>query len=231
MISGIGYSPMQGTQGLQQMQSPPQMPNPDEMLDKGIQKLEDNISSGKVDTEELASKLADRFGDKADGIVGEDGSVDFDKLKSLLTRDRNDKLKEGLTKQFGEEAAAGAFNEDGSINEDSLKSLLSSAQGGQGMMPPPPGDMSGASGSGAEGEGDFLAEVNGDAPPPPPPGGMGGMDGMRSSRDTSSSDSSTSLDSMIKQFLSQQSDASGYGANGETKSNSSSESSLISFFA
>lgn len=225
MISNIGFSPMQGMQQVRQAQPP--MPSPDEMLNRGIERLEENVSSGNIDTEELAVKLEERFGEAASGIVGEDGSVDFEALKDLLVQDRNEQLKEGLTEKFGEEAAANVFAEDGSINEDALKELLSSAQ--PQMAPPPPPTQMSETGE-AEETGDFLAEMNGDMPPPPPGemGGMGGMQGARSSSDSSS------LESMLQQFLAQQSEATSYGSQGEMKTDSglaTAYNSLIDFLA
>ena len=38
----------------------------------------------KMDSTDLQSKLTEEFGDEAEGIVGEDGSIDFEKLKELL---------------------------------------------------------------------------------------------------------------------------------------------------
>lgn len=53
-------------------------------------KMNEAISSGNVDGAEIQSRLSERFGEDADGILQEDGSLDTDKLSSLLEANRPD---------------------------------------------------------------------------------------------------------------------------------------------
>lgn len=42
------------------------------------------LESGRIDAAALETRLTERFGDKAAGIVGDDGTVNFDSLTKLL---------------------------------------------------------------------------------------------------------------------------------------------------
>ncbi len=53
-------------------------------------KMTDALESGNVDGAEIQSRLSERFGEDADGILQEDGSLDTDKLASLLDANRPD---------------------------------------------------------------------------------------------------------------------------------------------
>lgn len=227
MISGIGYTPMQSLQGTQRTApTPPQMPGPDAIPNRGIQKLEDNVKSGRIDPEELANRLAERFGDKAEGIVGEDGGVDFDALRSLLEQDRYDQLQAGLSERFGAEAAASVFNDDGRLDGEALANLMGVAPP---PMGPPPGAMreiAGATDSDSDGDGDSLAEIDAELPPPGGPGGPGGL--WRAEADGGDS---TSLENMIKPFLTQRMEATGYGAQGQKHTGASAVDPLVDIFA
>ncbi len=51
-------------------------------------KVNDAIKSGSVDGSEIQFRLSERFGEDADGILQEDGSLDPEKLSSLLEANR-----------------------------------------------------------------------------------------------------------------------------------------------
>lgn len=135
-ISGIqsGQGPMRG-----------QGPSPEERLNHLVEKIE----SGDIDTEKLQEKLTHRFGEDADGIVAEDGSVDIESMKELFASHapqggpppqgeghggmmppppppppEGGDLQSKLIEMFGEETTAGFFNEDGDLDFDALMTAL-----------------------------------------------------------------------------------------------------------
>ncbi|MBB1486054.1 hypothetical protein [Oceanospirillum sediminis] len=134
-ISGIqsGQGPMRG-----------QELSPEERLNNLVEKIE----SGDIDTDKLQEKLTHRFGEDADGIVSEDGSVDIESMKELFASQapqggpspqgqgqggmmpppppppEEGDLQSKLTEMFGEETTAGFFNEDGDLDFDALMAAL-----------------------------------------------------------------------------------------------------------
>ena len=46
--------------------------------------IRDKVESGKLDPADLQSRLTGNFGDKADGIVSEDGTIDYAKLGKVV---------------------------------------------------------------------------------------------------------------------------------------------------
>jgi hypothetical protein len=64
-------------------------------------KMNEAISSGNVDGAEIQSRLSERFGEEADGILQEDGSLDTEKLSSLLGANRPDGPPQGLPEFSG----------------------------------------------------------------------------------------------------------------------------------
>ncbi|MCE8000077.1 MAG: hypothetical protein HEP70_14560 [Rhodobiaceae bacterium] len=64
-------------------------------------KMNDAISSGNVDGAEIQSRLSERFGEDADGILQEDGSLDPEKLANLLEANRPDGPPPGLQQVSG----------------------------------------------------------------------------------------------------------------------------------
>jgi len=61
------------------MSGTPSVPPPGPPPSDGMQQ-----QSYKIDSESLQSKLIDDFGEEAEGIVSEDGTIDYEKLKELL---------------------------------------------------------------------------------------------------------------------------------------------------
>ena len=51
-----------------------------------VHRLEAALASGRIDPENLQTQLTERFGDKADGLIGEDGALDSHRLQELFTR-------------------------------------------------------------------------------------------------------------------------------------------------
>ncbi|MDA0655359.1 MAG: hypothetical protein O2912_02975 [Proteobacteria bacterium] len=51
-----------------------------------VHRLEVALASGRIDPENLQARLTERFGDKADGLIGEDGALDSKRLQELFTR-------------------------------------------------------------------------------------------------------------------------------------------------
>ena len=80
-------------------------------------KMNEAISSGNVDGAQIQSRLSERFGEDADGILLEDGSLDTEKLSSLLEANRPDGPPPGL-QQFS-----------GSDESELVQSLLDSMNG------------------------------------------------------------------------------------------------------
>lgn len=64
-------------------------------------KMNEAISAGNVDGAEIQSRLSERFGEDADGILQEDGSLDTEKLSSLLEANRPDGPPAGVQQFAG----------------------------------------------------------------------------------------------------------------------------------
>lgn len=79
-------------------------------------KMNEAISSGNVDGAEIQSRLSERFGEDADGILQEDGSLDTDKLSSLLETSRPDGPPPG--------AQAGGTSQTAGTDESELVQTL-----------------------------------------------------------------------------------------------------------
>jgi hypothetical protein len=88
-----------------------------------VDRLERRLEAGKLDTGALEERLEARFGEAADGIVGEDGSVDFERLETLIVETRSSELQDRLTERFGE-AAEGVVSADGTVDKDRLEELV-----------------------------------------------------------------------------------------------------------
>ncbi len=59
-------------------------------------RMNEAISSGNVNGAEIQSRLSERFGEDADGLLLEDGSLDTEKLSDLLEANRPDGPPPGL---------------------------------------------------------------------------------------------------------------------------------------
>jgi tellurite resistance protein len=64
--------------------TPGQIPSPEEM----VSRIQQDVESGKISATDLQEKLTADFGDAAAGIVGSDGTIDYDKLLKLLQNNR-----------------------------------------------------------------------------------------------------------------------------------------------
>ena len=142
MIGAMQSFSAAGMSGMNRMQGPPPSPPPQENMEDKLSQLETAVDSGEIDTDELAVKLSEAFGEDAEGIVSEDGEVDFAALSELLIADRTEKLTTDLTEKFGEDAAQ-FVTDAGEVDHEGLSAYLEEAgfeapQGGQGGPPPPP---------------------------------------------------------------------------------------------
>ncbi len=94
-----------------------------DLVEGRVDHLKSDVESGRVDVADLQKRLIERFGDAAEGIVGDDGKVDFDKLVEVITTDRIASLHERLVARFGDDAE-GLLDEDGTIDTDALRDLI-----------------------------------------------------------------------------------------------------------
>ena len=117
----------------------PGMPRPDlgaaagskpdvaETPQKPLERFMERVESDEFDGARFQHRLEARFGDAAEGIVGEDGSVDFEQLKVLISGQNGARLQERLIERFGEDAA-GIVGEDGTIDREKLAALFEGSQ-------------------------------------------------------------------------------------------------------
>lgn len=125
-------------------QTPHKAPDPQERLTHLIERIE----SGDIDTDKLQERLSRDFGDAAQGIVSEEGDVNIDELKTLLTNNpplekpphkrqelsadsgmippppRAEDLTGKLVDLLGEDTASSFINAEGHIDFDTLFSVL-----------------------------------------------------------------------------------------------------------
>lgn len=102
---------------------PSGLPGLPQAAEQQVDRIEKRIEAGKLDTAALEQRLAERFGEDAVGIIGEDGRIDFDRLEKLIVETRSTQLQELLISRFGE-AAAGAVGSDGSVDREQLTELF-----------------------------------------------------------------------------------------------------------
>jgi len=57
-------------------------PNP--LAEQTVQNIADKISSGELSKDEFVQRLQERFGEAANGIVNEEGAIDFSALLKLI---------------------------------------------------------------------------------------------------------------------------------------------------
>ena len=62
----------------------PMPPSADEVANQ----ISDDLDSGRIDAEEIQARLVERFGDDAEGLINDDGSLDVEKLTSLMEEQR-----------------------------------------------------------------------------------------------------------------------------------------------
>ena len=142
MIGAIDpYSSMQSMSsmsGMGKMQGPPPGPPPG---DDPVDKLEAAVASGELDTETLSAKLLDVFGEDAEGIVSDDGSVDFEALSGLIASERTETMTTDLVDKFGADAAQ-FVSDTGEVDHKALGAFLQE----QGIEPPEKGSLQGGMG-------------------------------------------------------------------------------------
>lgn len=102
---------------------PVSLPDIPHIAERRVDHIEARIEAGKLDTATLDKRLQAHFGEAAKGIVGEDGSVDFDRLEKLITETRSAKLQDRISTRFGEDGD-GIVGSDGSIDKERLRDLF-----------------------------------------------------------------------------------------------------------
>lgn len=117
---GVNLFASHGPGGVGQPVSLPDIP---QIAERRVDHLEKRLEAGKLDTDVLDKRLQAHFGETAKGIVGEDGSVDFDRLEKLIIETRSEKLQDRITHRFGEKAD-GIVGSDGSIDKERLRELF-----------------------------------------------------------------------------------------------------------
>ena len=122
--------------------SPVQKPQPGDIAAD----LASKVENGEIDPGKFAERLQNRFGERADGVVRQDGSVDVKTLSTLLessaplprqipghtqpsVHDGPEVLQTQLTEEFGPDAAAKVINADGKVNFSALVDLVSQDTG------------------------------------------------------------------------------------------------------
>lgn len=102
---------------------PVSLPDIPQNAERRVDHIEKRIDAGKLDVETLDKRLQAHFGEAAKGIVGDDGSVDFDRLEKLIIETRSAKLQDRISARFGEDAD-GIVGPDGSIDKARLRELF-----------------------------------------------------------------------------------------------------------
>ncbi len=127
MLHGIGTFSAAGSGGLGRLIHIPDILG---SAERKVDRLEAALDAGKLDPAELAKRLEQRYGEAAAGIVGEDGTVDFDKLQQLIVNTRVQKFEDFLTRRFGD-AAEGIIGADGSVDRERLAELVADQRVGR----------------------------------------------------------------------------------------------------
>ena len=109
---------MDGILGLGDNRSTPF--DPRQLVATGVERLKARIEGGNADTGKLQRELTSIFGDDAAGIVGEDGSVSYERLRSLAVDRQTTKLLLELTTRYTE-ARDEAIRPDGSVDSERLR--------------------------------------------------------------------------------------------------------------
>lgn len=84
-----------------------------------LDRLRVQVEAGDVDTARLQQRLSAVFGEDADGIVGEDGSVDFDRLQSFIDQGSARLLLE-LTSRLNDSTGV-LVDEDGEVDGNAVR--------------------------------------------------------------------------------------------------------------
>jgi hypothetical protein len=119
MLGGIQmFAPFGGVS--QWLSNPPTL---QEAAHNRVEHLKDKVDNGEIDLEKLQARLQFRFGDAANGVVGDDGSVDFKRLEDLIVQRRAVSLQHRLESRFGD-AAKGIVGDDGTIDAEKFVDLV-----------------------------------------------------------------------------------------------------------
>lgn len=93
-----------------------------EFAQRRVDHLRRKVDAGDIDPEKLRGRLLARFGDAAGNIVDEDGSIDFDRLRDLITTQQATKLQDRLHGWLGDDAN-GIVSPDGTIDRERIEAL------------------------------------------------------------------------------------------------------------
>ncbi|MEL0111066.1 MAG: hypothetical protein VW835_04965 [Rickettsiales bacterium] len=87
-----------------------------------LERLRTQVVAGEVDTTRLQQRLTSALGEDAEGIVGEDGSVDFERLQSFIADQGSARLLLELTARLGDRVDVAEENGgvDGSAVRESI---------------------------------------------------------------------------------------------------------------
>ena len=97
--------------------------DPSKLVKFVVDQLKQKVDSGQLAPGDLGNLLTQQFGDAANGIVGSDGTINYDALQSLLSNSTPDALQGFLTAGFGD-SAKNVVNADGTINQQALSDFL-----------------------------------------------------------------------------------------------------------
>ncbi|MEE9250905.1 MAG: hypothetical protein V3U93_07230, partial [Alphaproteobacteria bacterium] len=120
MVQGINLFAARGL-GFDDLPSRP--PNIQESAQEQLNHSKERVEAGEIDTVTLQERLEIRFGEAAEGIVGEDGTIDFEKLESVIREQRLSQFQDFLEARFGEDAE-GIVGADGTVDTEKLQSLI-----------------------------------------------------------------------------------------------------------
>lgn len=97
--------------------------DPKKLLEFIIGQLKEKVDSGDLQASDIGNLVTSLFGDAAQGVVGADGSVDFDALQKLISDNGPEALQGFLNAGFGE-AAQNIVSADGTIDREALTEFL-----------------------------------------------------------------------------------------------------------
>jgi hypothetical protein len=93
------------------------------VMSNRLSQIENAANSGQIDTAKMQEKLQGVFGDAVNGAFGEDGSVDFDELKSIIKSELGSKGRGNFPGMMGGGMMPGGI---GNMMSGGLVSLMSS---------------------------------------------------------------------------------------------------------
>lgn len=74
--------------------------NIQESAQEQLNHSKERVEAGEIDTAEFQKRLEIRFGEAAEGIVGEDGTIDFEALRAFLE-------EQGFDRPYGQSDSSG----------------------------------------------------------------------------------------------------------------------------